>query len=148
MQIDEDGPLFGLGGGLNVQRQAVLGAERKGGVLVGRRGGAGAVPHCVPAGGLLRRCPAAFARGGSAIGDAVPAELTVFALSALHRAVLGLAEGRDRGEQAVFGFRKSRISREERAGEGRCGGCASFEEVAAGKAMRHSIYLFITIDRL
>ena len=43
---------------------------------------------------------------------------------------------------------RSRISREERAGEGRCGGCASFEEAAAGKAMCHLIYLFITIDRL
>ena len=29
-----------------------------------------------------------------------------------------------------------------------CGGCASFEEAAAGKAMCHSIYLFISIDRL
>lgn len=148
MQIDEDRPLFGLGGRINVQCQAVLGAEGESGVLVGRRGGAGAVPHSEPAGGLLRRCPAAFARGRGTVGDAVPAELTVFALSALYRAVLGLAESRDRGEQAVFGFRKSRISREERAGEGRCGGCASFEEAAAGKAMCHLIYLFITIDRL
>lgn len=115
MQIDEDGPLFGFGGRINVQCQAILGAEGKGGVLVGRRSGAGAVPHSEPAGGLLRRCPAAFARGGSTVGDAVPAELTVLALFALHRAVLGLAESRDRGEQAVFGFRKSRISREERA---------------------------------
>ena len=32
--------------------------------------------------------------------------------------------------------------------EGRCGGGASFEEAAAGKAMCHSIYLFITIDRV
>ena len=148
MQIDEDGPLFGIRRRVDIQCQAVLGAEGERGVLVGRRGGAGAVPLCVPAGGFLRRRPAAFARGGSAIGDAVPAELTVFALSALHRAVLGLAESRDRGEQAVFGFRKSRISREERAGKGRCGGCASFEEAAAGKAMCHLIYLFITIDRL
>ena len=115
MQIDEDGPFFGLGGRINVQCQAVLGAQGKGGVLLRRRGGAGAVPHCVPAGGLLRRCPAAFARGRGTVGDAVPAEQAVFALSALHRAVLGLAESRDRGEQAVFGFRKSRISREERA---------------------------------
>ena len=115
MQIDEDEPLFGLGGRINVQCQAVLGAEGERGVLVGRRGGAGAVPHSLPAGGLLRRCPAAFARGRGTVGDAVPAELTVFALSAPHRAVLGLAESQDRGEQAVFGFRRSRISREERA---------------------------------
>ena len=146
--VDEDGPFFGVRRRVDIQRQAVLGAEGESGVLVGRRGGAGAVPHSEPAGGLLRRCPAAFARGRGTVGDAVPAEQAVFALSAPHRAVLGLAENRDRGEQAVFGFRKSRISREERAGEGRCGGGASFEEAAAGKAMCHSIYLFITIDRL
>lgn len=115
MQIDEDGPLFGVRRRVDIQCQAVLGAEGERGVLVGRRGGAGAVPHCVPAGGLLRRCPAAFARGRGTVGDAVPAEQAVFALSALHRAVQGLAESRDRGEQAVFGFRRSRISREERA---------------------------------
>lgn len=78
-----------------------LGAEGECGVLVRRRGGlvqSRTVSQRAGSCGAVQRLSA---RGRGTVGDAVPAEQTVFALSALHRAVLGLAESRDRGEQAV-----------------------------------------------
>ena len=133
MEIDEDGPLFCLRHGIDVQRQTVLGAEGEAGVLIRCRGGGGAVPHRPPAGRLSGGCPAVLACGCGPVGDAVPAEGAILPRPAPHRAILSRAEGRDGGEQAVFGWGRSGIGRAERAGQRRCGGCAPFQEAAAGK---------------
>ena len=79
MNVDQNGKVFRIGGGINVQIQTVLCAGEhvlEGGVvhrgLDSRLTGGGAVTHICPRFGVNRRSPAQLTHGSSAVGNSVP----------------------------------------------------------------------------
>ena len=99
--------LMSVGGGINIQLQAVLGADGTGTVLIGDLTGSSAIFGFRPHGRILRCLPAQLSHRGCTIGNAVPHK--ALALIQTHdRSVLGGAARGDLCPQAVFLF---------------CGGC-------------------------
>ena len=95
---DQHRPLIGVGGSVDIQLEAVLGADGAVAVLIGHLAGGGAILGLGPGGGVLRGAPAQIAHRGGAIGDAVPHQMVAVVL-AQDGTVAGVPQGGDVGAQ-------------------------------------------------